>query len=61
MVTNMDKIKEWYGEDFPKKIGAEGGKKKNPKKGFGSNPELARKLAIKNNMKRRAKDSVQEG
>ncbi len=28
--------KERHGEDFYERIGSEGGKKKNPKKGFGS-------------------------
>ncbi len=34
--------KELYGEDFYREIGAEGGKRKNPYKGFGTNRELAK-------------------
>ena len=40
------KIIEKYGEDFYKKTGALGGKAQ-VKKGFGSNPELARKAGAK--------------
>lgn len=38
-------IRKKYGDDFWGKIS--GGHKKNPKKGFGSNPELAKSLAKK--------------
>lgn len=34
-MTRVEKIKAKYGEDFFKKIGANGGKAKNPNKGFG--------------------------
>ncbi len=35
-------IRKKYGDDFFVNLGRKYGKAKNPKKGFGSNPELAR-------------------
>lgn len=40
-----------YGKDFWSKMGTKGGKAKNPRKGFGSNPALAREMG-----KRRGKN-----
>lgn len=41
------RIKELHGADYFKLIGAMGGKKTNPNKGFGSNRALARKAGAK--------------
>ena len=47
-------IKEIHGEDFYKRIGSKGGKSGDPsKRGFASNPELAREAGRKGGKKSR--------
>lgn len=51
--------KQKYGTDFYARIGAKGGASKDPRKGFGSNPDLARKVgAIGGRKSRRGKTSA---
>lgn len=52
--------KERYGEDFFRNIGAKGGSVKNSKKGFGSNPALARVAGRKGGLHRWPKKISQE-
>lgn len=46
-------IRKRYGGDYFKVIGGKGGKSKNPRKGFGSNPELASKAGKRGGAKSR--------
>ena len=45
--------RERYGDDFYARIGKKGGVVRNPKKGFGSNPELAASAGSKGGKKSR--------
>ena len=58
MRKTAETIKKRYGKDYYARIGKEGGKAKNPKKGFGSNPELASRVGKIGGSRKRHEEEI---